>query len=80
MFLGICSTFEWTIVDNSINSHRQGIASFIQIANGLGICVAVSEKVSRHSKPEDFDRIIENLSHKPQARAVVMFVDEDNIR
>lgn len=58
----------------------QGIASFIQTANSLGICVAVSEKVSRHSKPEDFDRIIERLYSKPQARVVVMFVDEDNIR
>lgn len=58
----------------------QGIQSFIQTANGLGICVAVSEKVSRHSRPEDFDRIIDNLWHKPQARVVVMFVDEDNVR
>lgn len=58
----------------------QGIASFISIAHDLGICVAVSEKVSRHSKPNDFDRIIERLSQKPQARAVVMFVDEDNTR
>ncbi|XP_037037755.1 metabotropic glutamate receptor 8-like, partial [Bradysia coprophila] len=59
---------------------EKGIASFISIAHDLGICVAVSEKVSRHSKPNDFDRIIERLSQKPQARAVVMFVDEDNTR
>lgn len=52
----------------------------MQTASTLGICVAVSEKVSRHSKAEDFDRIIENLWNKPQARIVVMFVDEDNIR
>lgn len=58
----------------------QGIASFIQTASALGICVAVSEKVSRHSRPEDFDRIIERLYSKPQARVIVMFVDEDNIR
>lgn len=60
---------------------EKGIASFMATAAQLGICVAVSEKISRHSKSDDeFDRIIENLSLKPQARAVVMFVDEDNIR
>lgn len=58
----------------------QGIASFISIAASLGICVAVSEKILRNSKPEDFDRIITNLVNKPQARAVIMFVDEDNVR
>ncbi len=65
---------------NNFSITFQGIASFISIAHDLGICVAVSEKVSRHSKPNDFDRIIERLSQKPQARAVVMFVDEDNTR
>lgn len=67
-------------VNETLYSLKQGIASFIQTANALGICVAVSEKVSRHSKPEDFDRIIDRLYSKPQARVVVMFVDEDNIR
>lgn len=52
----------------------------MSIANELGICVAVAEKVSRHTKESDFDRIIEKLAKKPQARAVVMFVDEDNTR
>lgn len=59
---------------------EKGIASFISIAAQLGICVAVSEKILRNSKTEDFDRIIEHLIQKPQARVVVMFVDEDNVR
>lgn len=42
--------------------------------------MAVSEKILRNSKEEDFDRIIERLYSKKQARAVVMFVDEDNVR
>lgn len=58
----------------------QGIASFLAIAAQVGICIAVSEKVSRNAKADDFDRIIEHLSSKPQARVVVMFVDEDNVR
>ncbi|GAB0098135.1 Metabotropic glutamate receptor [Sergentomyia squamirostris] len=59
---------------------EKGIASFQSIAAQLGICVAVSEKILRNSKTEDFDRIIEHLIQKPQARVVVMFVDEDNVR
>ncbi|CAD7094167.1 unnamed protein product [Hermetia illucens] len=58
---------------------EKGIASFVKIAGKLGICIAISEKVSRNSKIDDFDRIIDNLS-KANARAIVMFVDEDNVR
>lgn len=42
--------------------------------------MAVSEKILRNAKEEDFDRIIKNLYSKKRARAVVMFVDEDNVR
>jgi len=59
---------------------EKGIASFLKAASELDICVAVSEKILRNSKEEDFDRIIERLSSKKNARAVVMFVDEDNVR
>lgn len=58
----------------------QGIASFISYSKNAGICIAVSEKILRNSKTEDFDRIIERLNQKSQARAVVLFVDEDNTR
>lgn len=44
------------------------------------VCVAVSEKILRNAKTEDFDKIIERLSSKHNARGVVLFVDEDNIR
>lgn len=59
---------------------EKGIASFMKAASDVGICVAISEKILRNSKEEDFDRIIERLYSKKQARAVVMFVDEDNVR
>lgn len=58
----------------------QGIASFIALSAEYNICVAVSEKILRNSKTEDFDRIIERLSSKHNARGVIIFVDEDNIR
>lgn len=59
---------------------EKGIASFLKAASEFDICVAVNEKILRNSKEEDFDRIIERLYSKKQARAVVMFVDEDNVR
>ncbi|KAF5294721.1 hypothetical protein FQA39_LY00205 [Lamprigera yunnana] len=59
---------------------EKGIASFISYSADAGICIATTEKVLRNSKTEDFDRIIEKLIQKPQARAVVLFVDEDNTR
>ncbi|KAG7210717.1 hypothetical protein KM043_012217 [Ampulex compressa] len=59
---------------------EKGIASFISLASEYSICVAVSEKILRNSKSEDFDKIVERLSSKHNARGVVLFVDEDNIR
>ncbi|XP_047741499.1 metabotropic glutamate receptor 8, partial [Hyalella azteca] len=60
---------------------EKGIASFISLAEKAGICVAVSETILRTmSRPEEFDALIQRLLMKPEARAVVMFVDEDNIR
>ncbi|KAG1661166.1 Metabotropic glutamate receptor 6 [Nymphon striatum] len=46
----------------------------------LCICVAISEKIVRNAVQEDFDRIIKSLSSKPHARAVVVFIDEDDCR
>jgi ABC-type branched-subunit amino acid transport system substrate-binding protein len=59
---------------------EKGIASFLKAASQCNICVAVSEKIQRNAKEEDFDNILEKLYSKKQARAVVMFVDEDNVR
>ena len=53
----------------------------MHLAEGAGICVAVSLRIKRlMSKPEEFDELVERLSSKPQARVIIMFVDEDNIR
>ncbi|XP_014206489.1 metabotropic glutamate receptor 7-like [Copidosoma floridanum] len=59
---------------------EKGIASFVSLAADYNICVAVSEKIMRNAKPEDFERIVEHLDSKRNARVVVLFVDEDNIR
>ncbi|XP_006619708.1 metabotropic glutamate receptor 7-like isoform X1 [Apis dorsata] len=59
---------------------EKGIASFISLSMEYSVCVAVSEKILRNAKTEDFDKIVERLSSKHNARGVVLFVDEDNIR
>ncbi|XP_017772969.1 PREDICTED: metabotropic glutamate receptor 7 isoform X2 [Nicrophorus vespilloides] len=59
---------------------EKGIASFISYSTAAGICIATTEKIQRNSRLDDFDRIIEKLIQKPQARAVILFVDEDNTR
>ncbi|XP_053982400.1 metabotropic glutamate receptor 8-like [Hylaeus volcanicus] len=59
---------------------EKGIASFISLSMEYGICVAVSEKILRNAKSEDFDKIIDRLGSKHNARGVVLFVDEDNVR
>ncbi|XP_071054565.1 metabotropic glutamate receptor 4-like isoform X2 [Onthophagus taurus] len=59
---------------------EKGIASFISYSADAGICIAITEKILRNSRTDDFDRIIEKLNQKPQAKAVVLFVDEDNTR
>ncbi|KAF5289810.1 hypothetical protein FQR65_LT11740 [Abscondita terminalis] len=68
---------KWYLCDIFI---PQGIASFISYSSDAGICIATTEKVLRNARVEDFDKIIEKLVQKPQARAVVLFVDEDNTR
>ncbi|XP_068983173.1 metabotropic glutamate receptor 2-like isoform X3 [Bombus flavifrons] len=59
---------------------EKGIASFTSLSTEYSICVAVSEKILRNAKAEDFDKIVERLGSKHNARGVVLFVDEDNIR
>ncbi|XP_034240274.1 metabotropic glutamate receptor 2-like [Thrips palmi] len=59
---------------------ERGIQSFVQLASQNGICVGVSELIHRKAHPDEYDRVVLRLSQRPKARAVVMFVDEDNIR
>ncbi|GAB6033504.1 Metabotropic glutamate receptor 8 [Chamberlinius hualienensis] len=49
-------------------------------ATVFNICIAVSEKIARNAMELDFDRIIQHLRENPRARAVAIFVDEDNTR
>ena len=45
-----------------------------------GVCIAKSLKISRLATDKEFDDIIHQLLDGHKARAVVMFVNEDNCR
>ncbi|XP_071547188.1 metabotropic glutamate receptor 8-like isoform X2 [Panulirus ornatus] len=79
----VVRAFDWKYVSTLADEGdygEKGIASFTKLAERAGICIAVVERIQRITKPEDFDLIIERLYSKPQARVVIMFVDEDNTR
>jgi len=79
----IAKAMGWTYVSTVAAEGEygeKGIASFAALAKKAGICVAVSTKIKRNARREDFDRIVDQLSAKPKARTVVLFVDEDRTR
>ncbi|CAB1347420.1 unnamed protein product [Coregonus sp. 'balchen'] len=45
-----------------------------------GVCIAQSLKIPREPKPGEFDKIIMRLLETSNARAVIMFANEDDIR
>lgn len=73
--LNRCAVF---INNSKWNVIFQGIATFTTLATTYQICVATYQKIMRNSRT-DFDAIIQHLLSK-NARAVVLFVDEDNVR
>lgn len=45
-----------------------------------GVCISQSVKIPREPKPGEFDKIIRRLSENPNARVVILFANEDDIR
>ncbi|POI26910.1 hypothetical protein CIB84_009339, partial [Bambusicola thoracicus] len=45
-----------------------------------GVCIAQSLKIPREPRPGEFEKIIKRLLETPNARAVIMFANEDDIR
>ncbi|XP_074594692.1 metabotropic glutamate receptor 8-like isoform X2 [Brevipalpus obovatus] len=86
VMVDIVKLFNWTYVSTIMEEGEygeRGIEFFRKLAaesNDTTICIAETAKISRNAKPEDFIKIIKQLYSKDRARAVVMFVDEDNCR
>lgn len=45
-----------------------------------GVCIAQSVKIPREPKSGEFDKIIKRLLETSNARAIIIFANEDDIR
>lgn len=52
---------------------------FIYFFTG-SVCISQSVKIPREPKPGEFDKIIQRLGENPNARVVIIFANEDDIR
>ncbi|XP_036389006.1 metabotropic glutamate receptor 4-like [Megalops cyprinoides] len=63
------------------NYGESGVDAFIQKSReDGGVCIAQSVKIPREPKPGEFDKIIRRLRDNPNARVVILFANEDDIR
>ncbi|NWS36744.1 GRM7 protein, partial [Polioptila caerulea] len=65
------------------NYGEKGVESFMQISREAGgLCIAQSLKIPQDHKDKsiDFDRIIRQLLETPNARAIVIFANDEDIR
>ncbi|KAL4226636.1 Metabotropic glutamate receptor 8 [Mactra antiquata] len=79
----IAALFRWnyvsTLADDG-NYGEKGVSAFEEKAKDYGICVAQSLKISRLATDKEFDKIVNDLLSMNKAKAVIMFVNEDNCR
>uniref|UniRef100_A0A8B9LGP6 Glutamate receptor, metabotropic 4 n=1 Tax=Astyanax mexicanus TaxID=7994 RepID=A0A8B9LGP6_ASTMX len=63
------------------NYGESGVDAFIQRAFEEGnVCISQTVKIPREAKEGEFDKIIRNLGENPNARVVISFANEDDIR
>ena len=56
------------------------ISLSVSVSLSGGVCIAQSLKIPREPRPGEFDKIVLRLLETPNARAVIMFANEDDIR
>ncbi|XP_056120873.1 glutamate receptor, metabotropic 8b isoform X1 [Rhinichthys klamathensis goyatoka] len=82
--LDIVTAMSWNYVSTLAsegNYGESGVEAFVQISRESGgVCIAQSLKIPREPRPGEFDKIILRLLETPNARAIVMFANEDDIR
>ncbi|KAF7210290.1 metabotropic glutamate receptor 4 isoform X2 [Nothobranchius furzeri] len=60
---------------------ESGVEAFIQKSReDGGLCISQSVKIQREPRVGEFDKIIHRLSENPNARVVIIFANEDDIR
>uniref|UniRef100_A0A8C5HFI3 Metabotropic glutamate receptor 6-like n=1 Tax=Gouania willdenowi TaxID=441366 RepID=A0A8C5HFI3_GOUWI len=63
------------------NYGESGVDAFMQISREAGgVCIAQSVKIPREATPGEFDKIIKRLMETSNARGVIIFANEDDIR
>ncbi|XP_061898968.1 metabotropic glutamate receptor 8-like [Entelurus aequoreus] len=63
------------------NYGESGVDAFVQISRESGgVCIAQSLKIPREPKAGEFDKMVLRLLETPNARAVITFANEDDIR
>uniref|UniRef100_A0A669DK13 Glutamate receptor, metabotropic 8a n=1 Tax=Oreochromis niloticus TaxID=8128 RepID=A0A669DK13_ORENI len=82
--MDIVTAMEWNYVSTLAsegNYGESGVEAFIQISRETGgVCIAQSLKIPREPRPGEFDKIIRRLLETSNARAIIMFANEDDIR
>lgn len=61
-----------------ISGSRYIVLLFVSVPGG--VCIAQSLKIPREPRPGEFDKIIRRLLETSNARAIIMFANEDDIR
>ncbi|XP_055366173.1 metabotropic glutamate receptor 4-like isoform X3 [Betta splendens] len=63
------------------NYGESGVDAFIQKSReDGGLCISQSVKIPREPRGGEFDKIVRRLSENPNARVVIIFANEDDIR
>uniref|UniRef100_A0A4W5RI85 Glutamate receptor, metabotropic 4 n=1 Tax=Hucho hucho TaxID=62062 RepID=A0A4W5RI85_9TELE len=63
------------------NYGESGVDAFIQKSReDGGVCISQSVKIPREPKPGEFDKVVRRLRENPNARVVIIFANEDDIR
>ncbi|KAF7656859.1 hypothetical protein LDENG_00034670 [Lucifuga dentata] len=63
------------------NYGESGVDAFLQISREAGgLCIAQSIKIPREPRPGEFEKIIKRLMESSNARGVIIFANEDDIK
>nr|XP_020472260.1 metabotropic glutamate receptor 4-like isoform X2 [Monopterus albus] len=63
------------------NYGESGVDAFIQKSReDGGVCISQSVKIPREPKQGEFDKVIRRLKENPNARVVIIFANEDDIK
>ncbi|XP_053870750.1 metabotropic glutamate receptor 6-like isoform X2 [Malaclemys terrapin pileata] len=63
------------------NYGESGVEAFVQISREAGgVCIAQSMKIPREPRAGEFDKLIKRLMETPNARGIIIFANEDDIK